>query len=139
MKSYFELARPVAVLFSPNLKERMEVVKSKYIEEQCSQDSRIAFISVDIVSSGEIVNDNYDVGEQIGDLYDNPGSLFFTSGTSGKRKGVVHSYGALLASARERILTWNLGRNDVVLNQKPANWMGGIFGILPSLISGARL
>jgi len=67
------------------------------------------------------------------------GSLFFTSGTSGNQKGVVHTYQALLASSRERISTWQLNGNDVVLNQKPGNWMGGIFGILPALVSGACL
>lgn len=139
MKSYIELARPVAVLFSPNMTTRMEAIKTECLEEQHGQNYNIAFIQVDTNNLSGLVYDNYDIAETTEDSYGSPGSLFFTSGTSGKKKGVIHSYGALLASARERIGAWNLGRHDVVLNQKPANWMGGIFGILPSLMSGACL
>ncbi|KAG9241504.1 hypothetical protein BJ878DRAFT_545189 [Calycina marina] len=133
---FIKLARPLAVLYSPIFEEKIATVDLGDLSPQTpfhaitsgkriSKDAGPAFQFR--VESSSVPGSN-----QLG-------SLFFTSGTSGNQKGVLHTYLALLASARERIATWNLMENDVVLNQKPANWMGGIFGILPSLITGACL
>lgn len=139
MKHYFNLAKPLALLYTPALTEKIEAVKALCAEDNTGSNSKFPFVEIHITYPESSATHTYKSDPSIGSRSEQIGTLFFTSGTSGKPKGVVHSYSALLASARERIETWKLTENDVVLNQKPGNWMGGIFGILPSLISGACL
>jgi len=133
-----KLARPLALLFAPALADKVKATKDLYAEHGNGVDLP-PFIEIQATSSEKMGSCTYSTDPNSDSYLSQTGSLFFTSGTSGNQKGVVHSYRALLASARERIESWDLTDKDVVLNQKPGNWMGGIFGIIPSLISGACL
>lgn len=140
MKRYFKLGRPLALLYAPAFKTTVDAVKVLCTEGDGKINPNIPFLEIEISCiEYEPALRTYTLEPPVQSCLSQTGSLFFTSGTSGVPKGVVHTYQALLASARERIQTWNLTENDVVLNQKPGNWMGGIFGIIPSLISGACL
>lgn len=133
-----KLAKPLALLYAPALSETVQATEALYAEDGNGVNLP-PFIKIQTTYSDKIGSCTYSTDPNSDSYLSQTGSLFFTSGTSGNQKGVVHSYGALLASARERIESWNLTDEDVVLNQKPGNWMGGIFGIIPSLISGACL
>lgn len=135
----FKLSKPFALLYAPEFAEKANAIRVLCAEKDSGVNSKLPFIEIETARLEGSGIYTYKVLPVIRPLSTQTGTLFFTSGTSGNQKGVVHSYQALLASARERIGTWKLTENDVVLNQKPANWMGGIFGILPSLMSGACL
>jgi malonyl-CoA/methylmalonyl-CoA synthetase len=139
MMQLFKLGKPLALLYAPAFAEKVEVIKALSAEKESGIDPRLIFLQIETAHPNSLETQAYEAEPKLNPAPNQTGSLFFTSGTSGVQKGVVHTYGALLASARERIGTWKLTGNDVVLNQKPGNWMGGIFGIIPSLISGARL
>lgn len=133
----FKLAKPKALLYAPSLTEKVEAVKGLCAKQDDGANPH--FLAVQLPSLDDSVSHTYGTETASESVSSENGTLFFTSGTSGKQKGVLHSYPALLASAKERIQSWKMTKNDVFLNQKPGNWMGGIFGILPSLISGACL
>jgi acyl-coenzyme A synthetase/AMP-(fatty) acid ligase len=139
MKHLFKLAKPLALLYVDSLAERAGAIKALCAQDDSGSNPGVPFVGIDVNDAKPAANHTYHCESNTGLHSGQIGTLFFTSGTSGNPKGVVHSYNALLASARERMETWKLNANDVVLNQKPGNWMGGIFGILPSLMSGACL
>lgn len=140
MQRYFKLGNPLALLYASEFESKADVMKALYQTESNGEvKPNITFLEIETAGTDDASSYTYKVESAAVPSASQTGSLFFTSGTSGTPKGVVHSYQALLASARERIATWKLTENDVVLNQKPGNWMGGIFGIIPSLISGACL
>lgn len=135
----FRLARPQTLLYAPSLTETVEAIKALGAEQKNDAISKLPFVEVEIPCLDNTTSHTYETRPMSESISSQSGTLFFTSGTSGKQKGVVHSYPALLASAQERIGTWKMTRDDVFLNQKPGNWMGGVFGIIPSLMSGACL
>ncbi|KAK6585696.1 hypothetical protein PZA11_002423 [Diplocarpon coronariae] len=135
----FKLANPLALLYAPALIKRVETIKELYAQDAIGMKMKLPFVEIRTDYPNGLGADTFNPNSLTWSSASQTGSLFFTSGTSGKQKGVVHSYTALLASARERIQTWSMTESDVILITKPGNWMGGIFGILPSLISGACL
>lgn len=139
MLRLFKLARPGALLYAPSLTEKAEAIKALCAEDNTGAITNFPSLRVELPCLDNSTSYTYDIEPLSEGISSQNGTLFFTSGTSGKQKGVLHSYSALLASARERIGTWKMTKDDVFLNQKPGNWMGGIFGILPSLMSGACL
>jgi acyl-coenzyme A synthetase/AMP-(fatty) acid ligase len=136
---YFKLAKPLALLYAPALAEKVETIKVLCAKNHSGVNPKLPFIEIQTSCLDNSTFYEYETSVSTKNLSTQNGTLFFTSGTSGKQKGVIHSYQALLASARERIGTWKMTEKDVFLNQKPGNWMGGIFGIIPSLMSGACL
>ncbi|KFY18238.1 hypothetical protein V492_00058 [Pseudogymnoascus sp. VKM F-4246] len=136
---YFKLAKPLALLYAPALAEKVQAIKALCAAGNSGVSSKLPFVEIQTSCLNGSISPEYETSVSTKSLSTQNGTLFFTSGTSGKQKGVVHSYQALLASARERMGTWKMTEKDVFLNQKPGNWMGGIFGILPSLMSGACL
>ncbi|KAG0645085.1 Acyl-synthetase family member [Hyphodiscus hymeniophilus] len=139
MKRLFKLSKALALLYAPAFSERVDAIRALCAESDSGVNPKLSFVEIQTAYPDGLGSHTYEAEPSTRSTTDQMGSLFFTSGTSGNQKGVVHSYQALLASARERIETWKLTENDVVLNQKPGNWMGGIFGIIPSLMSGACL
>ena len=139
MIRFLKLSNPLALLYAPAFAEKVEAIKVLCAEKDSGVNPRLPFMEIQTGYPDGLSTHTYETKPNTGLFSSQTGSLFFTSGTSGNQKGVIHSYQALLASARERIGTWKLTENDVVLNQKPGNWMGGIFAIIPSLISGACL
>ena len=53
-----------------------------------------------------------------------PAALFFTSGTTGPARGVLHSHGALIDRARAAAQQDGLGDSDVTLAYLPPAWIG---------------
>lgn len=139
MLRLFKLARPRALLHAPSLTKKVEAIKALCAEHDNGAISNLPFLGVQLPVAYDLASHTYETGPMSESISSQSGTLFFTSGTSGKQKGVLHSYSALLASAKERIGAWKMTKDDVFLNQKPGNWMGGIFGIIPSLMSGACL
>ena len=139
MIRFFKLSNPLALLYASAFTEKVQAIRTLCDEEGSGVNPKLSFVEIQTGYSDSLASHTYVVETSHVPSPTQTGSLFFTSGTSGNQKGVVHSYQALLASARERIGTWKLTENDVVLNQKPGNWMGGIFGIIPTLMSGACL
>lgn len=139
MLRLFKLAKPMALLYAPALTEKVEAIKVLCAENDSGVNPKLPFVEIQTSCPDSSTPHTYETSIGTKNISAQNGTLFFTSGTSGKQKGVVHSYQALLASARERIGTWKMTEKDVFLNQKPGNWMGGIFGIIPSLMSGACL
>ncbi|KFZ05030.1 hypothetical protein V501_08742 [Pseudogymnoascus sp. VKM F-4519 (FW-2642)] len=136
---YFKLAKPLALLYAPTLAEKAQAIKVLCATSDSGVNPKLPFVEIQTSCLDSSTSLEYETSVSTKNLSTQNGTLFFTSGTSGNQKGVVHSYQALLASARERIGTWQMTEKDVFLNQKPGNWMGGIFGIIPSLMSGACL
>ncbi|KAL2067236.1 hypothetical protein VTL71DRAFT_1660 [Oculimacula yallundae] len=139
MIRFFKIAKPLALLYTSDLSAKVCAIKAASVEMENESELMIPFLEIQIDQSICHVSQDYVLEDYSSFASDQLGTLFFTSGTSGNPKGVIHSYAALLASARERIESWDLTEHDMVLCQKPGNWMGGIFGILPTLIAGACL
>ena len=139
MIRYFKLAMPLALLYAPAFAGKVEAIKALCAQKDSGVNQKLPFVEIQTAYPDGLNSTSHKIDPCRNFSADQTGSLFFTSGTSGNQKGVVHTYQALLASARERIETWNLTENDVVLITKPGNWMGGIFGLVPSLMSGACL
>ncbi|KAH8646949.1 hypothetical protein BGZ60DRAFT_570534 [Tricladium varicosporioides] len=138
MIRFFKLAKPIALLYASSFTEKVDAIRA-LCAEAGNDVPQIPIVQIETSYPETITLRDYKIETTSEPIPTRTGSLFFTSGTSGNQKGVVHTYQALLASARERIQTWKLTEDDVVLNQKPGNWMGGIFGIIPTLMSGACL
>ena len=135
----FRIAKPRALLYASSLTEKAEAIKALCAGHDHGAVANLPLLGVQLPNADDPTSHTYETGPASESISSQNGTLFFTSGTSGKQKGVLHSYPALLASAKERIGTWKMTTNDVFLNQKPGNWMGGIFGIIPSLMTGACL
>ncbi len=65
--------------------------------------------------------------------------LAFTSGTSGKPKGVMHSDNTLLANARQLAKDWNVDRNAVVFSLSPLSHNLGFGAQVMALAVGGEL
>ena len=64
--------------------------------------------------------------------------LAFTSGTTGKPKGVMHSDNTILANARDLVTDWCHGRDTVILSLSPLSHHIAWVGFAQALISGAE-
>jgi long-chain acyl-CoA synthetase len=63
--------------------------------------------------------------------------LFFTSGTTGVAKGVVHTYDSLIIPSRTAAEFEHLGEHDVVLAYLPPAWIGqNIFSCAQAYVTG---
>jgi long-chain acyl-CoA synthetase len=64
-------------------------------------------------------------------------AMFFTSGTTGVPKGVVHTHSSLIAPARTAAELDGLGEDDVILAYLPPAWIGqNIFSCAQALVGG---
>jgi long-chain acyl-CoA synthetase len=64
-------------------------------------------------------------------------AMFFTSGTTGVPKGVVHTYASLIDRARAAAEMEGLGEQDVVLAYLPPAWIGqNIFSCAQAFVTG---
>src|SRR4051812_20433770 len=64
-------------------------------------------------------------------------AMFFTSGTTGVAKGVVHTHGSLIAPSRTAAELEKLGPNDVILAYLPPAWIGqNIFSCAQAYVAG---
>ena len=63
--------------------------------------------------------------------------MFFTSGTTGVPKGVVHTYDSLIVPSRAAAELEHLGEHDVVLAYLPPAWIGqNIFSCAQAFVAG---
>ena len=66
--------------------------------------------------------------------------IYYTSGTTGLPKGAMLSHRALITTAREFIRRYPLNKNDDLISNFPAAWVGdSFFATIPHLLTGARL
>jgi acyl-CoA synthetase (AMP-forming)/AMP-acid ligase II len=65
--------------------------------------------------------------------------LAFTSGTTGKPKGVMHSDNTLLANARQLAKDWSIGNTSVVFSLSPLSHNLGFGAQVMALAMGAEL
>jgi long-chain acyl-CoA synthetase len=64
-------------------------------------------------------------------------AMFFTSGTTGVAKGVVHTHASLIAPARSASALDRLGDEDVILAYLPPAWIGqNIFSCAQAFVTG---
>jgi long-chain acyl-CoA synthetase len=64
-------------------------------------------------------------------------AMFFTSGTTGTAKGVVHTHGSLITPSRTAAELDRLGEADVILAYLPPAWIGqNIFSCAQALVTG---
>jgi long-chain acyl-CoA synthetase len=64
-------------------------------------------------------------------------AMFFTSGTTGVPKGVVHTHASLIGPARTAAELDGLNENDVILAYLPPAWIGqNIFSCAQALVCG---
>ena len=65
--------------------------------------------------------------------------LAFTSGTTGRPKGVMHSDNTLLANARSMIADWHFNAQSVVYTMSPLSHNLGLGSLIMALAAGAEL
>lgn len=65
--------------------------------------------------------------------------LAFTSGTTGRPKGVMHSDNTLLANARALIADWKFDSTSVIYTMSPLSHNLGLGSLVMSLAAGAEL
>ncbi|MEA2869919.1 MAG: acyl-CoA synthetase, partial [Bradyrhizobium sp.] len=65
--------------------------------------------------------------------------LAFTSGTTGRPKGVMHSDNTLLANARAMIADWHFNAQSVVYTMSPLSHNLGLGSLIMALATGAEL
>jgi long-chain acyl-CoA synthetase len=64
-------------------------------------------------------------------------AMFFTSGTTGAAKGVVHTHGSLIGPSRTATELEKLGPDDVILAYLPPAWIGqNIFSCAQAYVAG---
>jgi long-chain acyl-CoA synthetase len=64
-------------------------------------------------------------------------AMFFTSGTTGVAKGVVHTHASLIAPSRSASALDGLGQDDIILAYLPPAWIGqNIFSCAQALVTG---
>ncbi len=64
-------------------------------------------------------------------------AMFFTSGTTGAAKGVVHTHASLITPSRTAAELDRLGEEDVILAYLPPAWIGqNIFSCAQALVTG---
>lgn len=64
--------------------------------------------------------------------------LAYTSGTTGRPKGVPLSHANLLSSIRAAMLAWRWNAEDVLVHALPLSHQHGLGGVHASLLSGSR-
>ncbi len=124
------------------VEDQEQVDKLLDIREQCPQLAHIFFddprglrkydepglASIDeLMAAGEVFHDLHPdfVAEQIELAQpDDVGAMFFTSGTTGNPKGVVHTHRSLLDRAQAGAEFDRLGPNEEVLAYLPPAWIG---------------
>jgi acyl-CoA synthetase len=65
--------------------------------------------------------------------------LAFTSGTTGRPKGVMHSDNTLLANARALIADWHFGPESVIYTMSPLSHNLGLGSLVMALAAGGQL
>ncbi len=65
--------------------------------------------------------------------------LAFTSGTTGRPKGVMHSDNTLLANARAMIADWKFGQHSVIYTMSPLSHNLGLGSLIMALAVGGEL
>lgn len=75
------------------------------------------------------------------DLHHNdPLTIIYTGGTTGRPKGVVLSHQSILTNAINTIISWNLTNEDITLTYMPLFHTGGLNALsIPILLAGGKV
>ena len=86
-----------------------------------------------------MINFNFPGGDNFFDE-DSPSLILFTSGTTGKPKGVVHSFSTLSHQLKDLHSAWEISSDDEMFFSLPLNHIHGLVtGMLNGLASGASV
>ncbi|QKD42084.1 acyl--CoA ligase (plasmid) [Alicycliphilus denitrificans] len=97
---------------------------------------------LDKSSNGESLSPSQTSADAAGPVNTDPNHvvyLAFTSGTTGKPKGVMHSDNTLLANARAMIGDWRFDAQSVIYTMSPLSHNLGLGSLIMALAAGAEL
>jgi malonyl-CoA/methylmalonyl-CoA synthetase len=125
-------ARPVAALVAPEAHERLE--------EAAAEDARVPTVVAiggdppGMPSLGDALQ-----ADPVGpEPEPGPAMLAYTSGTTGRPKGVPLTHANVLASTRGVMLAWRWSPDDVLVHALPLSHQHGLSGVHVSLLAGSR-
>jgi malonyl-CoA/methylmalonyl-CoA synthetase len=73
-------------------------------------------------------------------LGEDPALILYTSGTTGKPKGVVHTHGSIIAQVQSLAKAWEYTSADQFLHCLPLHHVHGLFnGLLAPLYAGSTV
>ncbi len=135
------LSKCAYVPIDPNLSENIKnhIIKSsncKIIINKLFIKNFLKFNEESNYYSSEIVKEE---NPNLGSSEDRISYIIFTSGTTGKPKGVAVSESSLVNLIDFMRTTWNIGPGKKVLQYSTVNFDASIMDIFPTLLSGASL
>jgi malonyl-CoA/methylmalonyl-CoA synthetase len=98
--------------------------------------------TLDITGTGTILDvpTNAPAAEPAARTAEDPASILYTSGTTGRSKGAVLSHGNLASNAAALVDLWRFNANDTLLHALPIFHIHGLFvATNVSLLSGAKM
>lgn len=94
---------------------------------------------VQVVKPDEVEDGNYDIDEKNFVEDDNNFYIIFTSGTTGKPKGVQISHKNLLSFVNWELTDFDLPENPSFLAQAPYSFDLSVMSLYPALVAGGKL
>ncbi|HYM58909.1 MAG TPA: class I adenylate-forming enzyme family protein [Solirubrobacteraceae bacterium] len=125
-------ARPEAAFVAPGARERLD--------RAAAGAGRVATV-VAIGGSGDglpALADALEARAVAPEPDPGPAMLAYTSGTTGRPKGVPLTHANVLASIRAAMLAWRWSANDVLVHALPLSHQHGLSGVHATLLAGSR-
>ena len=116
--------------------EMLDYMESRFYIAAEPADYNEVFISI---NPNEEITGTVTAAEYIFPDPERPGTILFTTGTTGSSKGIVLSHRALLAGCNNHIEQMDCTGDDIMLMPQPLNHINGLRRTLGLLILGARV